>query len=383
MPNHDFIRLRFTEPKMLVDAETAEVKLYGQVIKDRPENYKWSKEDKSATDFENAIKEAKGNGAKKLLLRINSPGGIVDEAVAMRSILADADFEQVDIRIEGLCASAATIVATLPGAKVSIAPGSQYMIHNAWTIAWGNANDLGSVIEELRNTDEMIRDMYAQRTGQKDEQIKEWMDATKWFSAKDAVSYGFADEIREGKKTQAAACVTSEMMDAMRGLYAFVPDQITVSNEPTAEAASGSTENKNPKEEEKKQMDIKDITMEQLREQNPTLCKAISDAAVAAERQRVQDIDDLTLAGYEDMAAEAKANGTSALDFQKNIVKAQREKGKKFLTDRAAETASASKVTGGDPKTNDGAAEEGELKNLVNDAAEIAKKLNVSDGGMY
>ena len=381
MPNRDIIRLRFTEPKMLSDTETAEVKLYGQVIRDRREEWKWSKEDKSASDFDKAIKEVLADGAKKLKLRINSPGGVVNEAVAMRSILCDAGFDEINIKIEGMCASAATIIATIPGAHVSIAPGSQYMIHNCWTIAAGNANDMQKVIEDLRSLDQQVIEMYEQRTGQQYDTLKEWMDATKWFSAKEAVESGFADEVSQEKQTQAVACVTSDMMTAMRELYASVPDEITVSNEPTAEAASGSAENKNPKEEEKKQMDINDITMEQLREQNPTLCSAIADAAIAEERQRVQDIEDMTIAGYEDMAAKAKADGTSAIEFHKSVVKAQREKGKKHLASRAEETADAAKIAGGDAKDNDAADEEAQMNAFAEEAKKIAAAIGDENGG--
>ena len=383
MPNRDFIRLRFTEPKMLADTETAEVKLYGQVIRDRREEWKWSKEDKSASDFDKAIKDVLADGAKKLKLRINSPGGVVNEAVAMRSILCDAGFEEINIKIEGMCASAATILATIPGAHVSIAPGSQYMIHRCWTIAIGNANDMQKVIEDLHSLDRQVIEMYEQRTGQEYDTLKEWMDATKWFTAKEAVESGFADEVSKEKQTQAVACVTSDMMAAMRELYASVPDEITVSNEPTPKAASGSSEKYKSQEGGKNQMDIKDITMEQLQSQNPTLCKDIADAAIAEERQRVQDIDDMTIAGYEDMAAKAKADGTSAIDFHKSIVQAQREKGKKHLANRAAEVADACKVSGSDPETNDGADYETQMTALVNDAKAIAESVRNGDGGMY
>ena len=100
----------------------AEIMLYGEIIQDMPEDWKWSKEDKSAADFDKAIKAARDGGARKLLLRINSPGGIVSEAVAMRSILCAAGFENITVRIEGLCASAATIIAAIPGEHVQIAP---------------------------------------------------------------------------------------------------------------------------------------------------------------------------------------------------------------------------------------------------------------------
>ena len=101
------------------DKELAEVMLYGEIV---PDYGKWYKEyypnDKCAADFDKDIKAVKESGAKRVLLRINSPGGIVFEAVAMRSILVNAGFEDISIRIEGLCASAATILATIPLAHV-------------------------------------------------------------------------------------------------------------------------------------------------------------------------------------------------------------------------------------------------------------------------
>ena len=73
--NNDAFSLRFTAPKMNADGDEAEVMLYGEIISGMPEDWKWDKEDKSAADFDRAIKEAVRSGARKLLLRINSPGG--------------------------------------------------------------------------------------------------------------------------------------------------------------------------------------------------------------------------------------------------------------------------------------------------------------------
>ena len=146
----EIFQLRFNAPRMLAGTDIAEVMLYGEITEDMPEAWKFSKEDKSAADFDKAIKAVREAGANRLLLRINSPGGIVTEAVAMRSILASAGFEEINIRVEGLCASAATIVATLPGAHVEIAEGSEYMIHNPWTVDWGNADQLERTVAHLR-----------------------------------------------------------------------------------------------------------------------------------------------------------------------------------------------------------------------------------------
>lgn len=122
-------------------------------------------------------------------------------------------------------------------------------------------------------------------------------------------------------------------------------------------------------------MDIKDITKEALQKENAALFSLIADEAVKAERQRIQDITDLTLEGYEELAEKAKADGTSAMDYQKALAAAQREKRKKFLTDRKNELSPAERVEGGEPadvdkKTND----DSEAKEL----AQIAQSVHNS-----
>lgn len=428
MPNRDCFRLQFTTPRMTAGNEEAEVMLYGEIIPDYSKYYKDAyPNDKSAADFDKAIKEVKQNGAKRLLLRINSPGGIVTQAVAMRGILTTANFEKITIRIEGLCASAATILASVPGAHVVITPGSEYMIHNPWTWGVGNANEMERVVEHLRKLEKTSRDFYAAKTGQEEEQIKQWMDAETWFSAAEAVKYKFADEIsQEQNEGEAAACVTSDVMAVMQNLYKAIPSQITV-KEPAPPASGGPVgglhiEGESGKElvlppdtaektaaaiaaaskivtdgtpvagapseiqnneEENHSMDINELTAEQLQAQNPALLSQIQQNAVQAERERLDEIDALTLPGYETMAAEAKKNGTSAMDFQKQIVKAQKEKGANFLSQRKDETAAAQQVVGS-AAAGSGKTEAQEIEDNAKDIAEYAKAFSASgDGSMF
>ena len=71
----DAFRLAF-RANMSAESDTGELMLYGEITQNLP---KWCKdnypEDKSAIDFDKAVKGLKDAGAKKLLLRINSPGG--------------------------------------------------------------------------------------------------------------------------------------------------------------------------------------------------------------------------------------------------------------------------------------------------------------------
>ena len=130
-------------------------------------------------------------------------------------------------------------------------------------------------------------------------------------------------------------------------------------------------------------MQIDEHTAEQLQEQNPDLIAQIRQDAVNAERARLEDIDALTLPGYEEMAAQAKADGTSALDFQKQVVAARKKKGAEFMDSRRTETAPAQQVTGGKPDDNK-KTEDQEIQDNAKDMAEYAKQYNAYDaGGMY
>ena len=335
--NNDAFSLRFTAPKMNADGDEAEVMLYGEIISGMPEDWKWDKEDKSAADFDRAIKEAVRSGARKLLLRINSPGGILREAVAMRSTLNTAGFETVTIRIEGLCASAATVVATLPGAHVQIAEGSEFMVHNPVCGCYGYADDMEATAAYLRKSEEIARGFYTKRTGADEATVKAWMDAETWFTAREALEAGFCDEVISEGGQEPEIAMNARTLAAMRAMYAHMPERLqalekTGSSKTTAVAAAVLTEDKQlNRSKEEHNMEIKDLTAAQLASENPQLMASIRETAMQAERERMQDIDDLTTPGYEQMATEAKKSGMSAMDFHKAVVKAQREKGAQFM----------------------------------------------------
>lgn len=412
----EFFHLAHSVRMSAEDAELAEVMLYGEIVQDYG---KWYKEtfpnDKCASDFDKEIKAVKDKGAKRVMLRINSPGGIVFEAVAMRSILVNAGFDEITIRIEGLCASAATILATIPTAHVQIAEGSEFMIHNPWTIAWGFAEDLEHEAEHLRNMEKTIRGFYATKSGQEDEQLKAWMDAETWMSAEEAVERGFCDELLKAEAENAepaAACVGIHAMGVMCGMYREVPKNIGITKaeeqgaevemtaanlQKAAEAvmngsnddpvAGLSSSNKN--KEEPQTMEIKDCTREQLLAENPALAEEIRNQAVADERDRIAGITDMTLPGFEAEAEEAKANGTSVADFMKACrAKAQAKKaedaakGAQFIEQRTQETAPAANVAPGAAE-DEKDSEEDEIKAEAEKNAKLAAEMIGGSVGMF
>jgi Protease subunit of ATP-dependent Clp proteases len=368
--------LRF---EMKAENDTAEIMVYSEIA-----NEKWWGDETTTGDFDKALKEARKNGATKLNLRINSGGGEVYAAVAMRSMIINAGFESVRVMIEGLCASAATLFATIPDAKVVIAEGSEFMIHNPMTIAWGNAEEITKTVDHLHKLEEQFHGMYAARTGASEDTIKEWMDAETWFTAKEACEAGFCDEMLSTGKV--AACVSERDMEIMKMIYRAVPNTIAILPEEKVSNVSphdGDATEINDPEEDVPVMDIKDISMEQLRAENPALVDEIIKGAVEDERARISDIDALTVPGYEAMAEEAKAAGTSAIDFQKQVVAAMKKKGADFIKARQDETAPAKDVAGGAPKDS-ARDEEEELKDAAKGIAGYAEEYTGSAlSGMY
>lgn len=384
MPNHE--RFAFQFDAQMQAEDIGEIMVYSAIV-----SWKWRPEDPEVTakDFDAALKKLKD--AKRINIRINSPGGSVYQAVAIRAMMVLVDVKEKHIYIEGLCASAATLLLTVPGWTVHIAEGSNVMVHNPRSYAVGEAQALEKEAKVLRKMEGEFRGMYAKRTGKDDDTIKAWMDETHWFTAQEAVDEGFADEVLEGAEAVACAGLEEGAFALMREMYGEVPDRIhivegnpPVSDGTPAVAAGAPTEhNDKINEGETVMAEIKDITQEQLRDGNADVYATIMKAGVEAERARMQDIDDLTPPGYEQMAATAKKEGTSAAEYLKMVAKAQRDKGPAFIAQRTAETAPAASVAGeaSDPPAD------GDEKKIEANAKEIVAFAKAAQsetaGGMY
>ena len=317
----------------------------------------------TADDFDKQL--AALGDIDELTVRINSPGGVLTEAVAIRAMLMKHPAKKT-IDIEGDCASAATVIACLPGAHVRMAKGSQYMIHQAKCGARGTAENMLNAANMLQKCDRDMAEIYAERTGKTADECIELMKKETWFTAEEAVENKFADEVLTGEDAMepiVACAVDEETMELMRACYDHAPEHLIRQNAPSnqgedqpistgAEAAAAPSEHTENKEENP--MDLKTVTAEQLNQENPDLAQAIAQQAVAAERERVQQIEALTppYAEYEQMRDKAVQDGTSAEAYFKQIVAAQKKKGADYLKNRIDETAASSAVKGGSADDN-------------------------------
>ena len=124
---------------------------------------------------------------------INSPGGDVFAAAQIYNMLMEYP-GNVDVRIDGMAASAASVIA-MAGNKVSMSPVAMMMVHNPMTVAMGDKKVMQQAIDMLDEIKESIINAYELKTGQPRAKIAHMMDTETWFNAKKAVELGFADDI--------------------------------------------------------------------------------------------------------------------------------------------------------------------------------------------
>ena len=137
------------------------------------------------------IKALQASPSENITLRINSDGGEVFDAIAIYNYLKD---KHITVIIDGMCASAASIVA-MSGEKIIMQEGSMMMIHNPVTLAFGESEDLKTAAGMLDKVTELITDIYEAKTGLDRAEIEEMMAAQTWMTPVEALTYGFCDEV--------------------------------------------------------------------------------------------------------------------------------------------------------------------------------------------
>lgn len=128
-------------------------------------------------------------------VHINSPGGEVDDGVAIFNALRQHK-AYVTVYIDSLAASAASFIA-MAGDKVCISQFGQVMVHDAMGIEFGNAAEMRAYADLLDRYSDNIAAIYAQQSGGTTEQWRNVMRAETWFTGAEAVEAGLCDEVHD------------------------------------------------------------------------------------------------------------------------------------------------------------------------------------------
>jgi len=163
-----------------------EILLYGPIGPDfwEPENAI------TAKSVMSQLSEISGD----VTVRISSGGGDVFEGIDIMTALKNHDGE-VTVIVESLAASAASFIAVGGADRVLMRPSSEMMVHRAWSLVEGNADDARKALGDLERQDNKLAAIYAGKAGG---EIQDWLDAMSaetWYTAEEAVAAGLADGV--------------------------------------------------------------------------------------------------------------------------------------------------------------------------------------------
>ena len=152
-------------------------------------NETWFGDEITPKEFRGELNSGQG----KVTVWINSPGGDCFAAAQIYNMLMEYS-GPVDVHIDGIAASAASVIA-MAGNHVAISPVGMMMIHNPATVSIGDEREMKKAMEMLSEVKESIINAYELKTGLPRKQLSNMMNAESWMNAQKAVELGFADSI--------------------------------------------------------------------------------------------------------------------------------------------------------------------------------------------
>lgn len=296
--------------------------------------------------------------AKELVVRINSGGGDVFTATAIYNKLKEHK-AKITVKVDGWVASAATIIA-MAGDTREIPENGVFMVHDPSTFMWGtvSAKDLEKTGNMLETAKQAIAQSYLDVTGKTIDEIYSIMTAETWYVGAEAVEAGFCDSVKEEnvEHVQNGGRIITNSVNFDPKQYPNMPQKVLdVLTTPRVENSVPPQTEEEPEEEEeveeqeeetkktssnkatqKGSVNMEPKTVEELKNSFPELTKQLVENATATERQRIKDIEEVTLEGFEDIAMSAKfEGGKTAADVAVETQKRIKAQGANWLSDRA------------------------------------------------
>ena len=310
--------------------------------------------------------------AKEITVRINSVGGDLFGGLAIYNLLRGHGAKVTSI-VEGLAASAASIVAM--AGRTVMGRGAMMMIHNPMTVTVGDAEDHRQQAEVLDKARDSLLAVYQQKTGKKAGELRKMLDAETWLTAEEAKREGFADEIADKPvkaRAEGSTVIVNDVSFARSKMPSpilamapapvapFVADDPPLSpnalaDEPKIYSASDVAKAIAVARQQIEQKEIA-VTRDTIAAKAPELLAALLDEGhakgAAAERARLQAIDELPVRGHAQLLAAAKygAEPKTAEQVAVAMLKAEGEKGSAFIEARRTESKEAAGVRQSTPE---------------------------------
>ena len=170
------------------EGREATINVYGDIT-----SWPWLESDVSAYNLPREIEEL---DVDVINVYINSYGGEVAEGLAIYNNLKRHKAKVVTVD-DGFACSIASVIF-MAGDERKMSDASLLMIHNAWTYASGNAEELRKAAEDLDKITSASVAAYMANVTITEEEVKQLMDDETWLTPQECIEKGFATEVLTG-----------------------------------------------------------------------------------------------------------------------------------------------------------------------------------------
>jgi ATP-dependent Clp protease protease subunit len=153
--------------------------------------------DTTSTSYRSFRNQLDALDATTINVIVNSPGGHVGDALAIYDYLVDLQNKGtvVNTKGRGIVASSGTLIL-MAGKNPEMSENTMWLMHDASSAFYGNVEDMENHVKALRKFNNKIRDLYAQVSGQRIEDVAKLMKGEgTWLTAQEALDKGFIKSV--------------------------------------------------------------------------------------------------------------------------------------------------------------------------------------------
>lgn len=304
-----------------------------------------------AKDFVDQLRAVK---AKVLNVEINSPGGDVFAGLAIYNALR-ASGKEIVVKVMGVAASAASLIA-MAGDKRVMPKNSFMMIHNPWSFAVGNADELRETANTLDKIGGSLLATYAARTGLPEDELTAMLATDTWLTADEAKEKGFATEVSDDIEVKAAFDMDrADLPENVRAVFlAAAKPKAQTQDDPPADPAPADpvVETHEPTQTEQIEALAKGAGMEVY-----AAAWAVAGLDLAAVKARIGEAREIkalsVVAGKPDLADAAIKAGKTVADFRASLVEVMAQTDESTHTNTTRKVAPQAGTDGKPPVSTD------------------------------
>ena len=350
---------------MSVAGKHADMNMYGEIVETRPVDW-WTGEpiggdfimlDEFLRDLETLA------DMDSITIHMNSIGGDAFASIAIYNRLKALKAEKTII-VDGVAMSGGSLIMCAAD-HVQANPSSLIMVHQCWTYYYDrvNSDDLMAAADKLAAIDRSQAEIYVAKTGKTMDEVLEIMRGERYMTGREAMELGFVHELVDEDVNPDISVSADHRTMYVRGhsmrvaAMGALPENINVV-ESEGEQSGGATEdgiptgaeagsevaegadggdNNPPVASGENEGGHSDMTWEEFLTQNPEAAnQALANAraeAVAAERKRMAEIDEVATLFDSEMVNEAKygENTCTAEQLAYRVAQANVKQGKAFM----------------------------------------------------